>query len=622
MNYQKNVFTIIFFLFIFISPAFADQIRDCDWENKTVIPCVTIFKNINNTSKLTSQTVKKNVITRKQIEISGAIDIIDVLQSIPGINITQSGPKGQQASLFMRGGGSNHVLVMINGIAINDHSTTQGLHDFGVDFIQTIQQVEVYDGPSSVNFGPNAIGGAINIITTGDLKDYFKLKTRNKNNYEFAINKNFISDKSTLYNFKIGKVENRTISARYPGNEIDGVKNLSGNFNFEKWINNIRITNSTYLRETIAEYDESAINENDFVGKNQMLTTQFNLNYSKKNLQNEFSIYHNLYNREYYEQGDVDFYDSNATGVKYEFTNYFDKISYGYGSEYRFDSGNFINNGSYEASTKGNYNNLSIYGNLGYNILENTLVSFFLRNDENKQTGSNQSNKINLEQKIKLFNFGIGRTEGFRNPTIYELYGTDNSGYSGNRNLKAEKSISNEIYLETNFLNNFSFSIKGFKTIVKNQIEYESNKYINSIDDLALKQSGINSQFKIKDNDYILELFSSFLSSDQVGGSPQLRRPEKNYGFNLYKNFNSNIVGNLNLNLKYNYYGKHFDTHSSTYATIEMDSTDLVDLSVIKKLGNYDLQFNVTNLLGEVYQRPHGFSQNGRLFNIALKSNF
>ena len=86
------------------------------------------------------------------------------------IKCDTTGPKGQQASMFMRGTGSNHTLVMINGIPINDQSTTQGLHDFGVDFIQTIQQVEVYPGSSATHFGTNAVGGAINIILTGTIR--------------------------------------------------------------------------------------------------------------------------------------------------------------------------------------------------------------------------------------------------------------------------------------------------------------------------------------------------------------------------------------------------------------------------------------------------------------------
>ena len=65
----------------------------------------------------------------------------DILKSIQGLDVFQSGQKGQQTSIFTRGSESNHTLVLLNGIPINDQSSTDGLHDFGQDFIQTIQQL-------------------------------------------------------------------------------------------------------------------------------------------------------------------------------------------------------------------------------------------------------------------------------------------------------------------------------------------------------------------------------------------------------------------------------------------------------------------------------------------------
>ena len=121
------------------------------WENKNNVPCVIINSNISNSSEYSNYNNNKIVITKKKIDQLGAIDLIDVLQLVPDINISQSGPKGQQASMFMRGTNSNHILVMINGVPINDQSTAQGLHDFGVDFIQTVQQVEIYPGSSSTH---------------------------------------------------------------------------------------------------------------------------------------------------------------------------------------------------------------------------------------------------------------------------------------------------------------------------------------------------------------------------------------------------------------------------------------------------------------------------------------
>ena len=80
-----------------------------------------------------------------------------MINKISGIDYYQTGQKGQQAAIFMRGSESNHTLVTLNGIPINDQSTTNGLHDFGQDFIQTIHQVEVYKGSNGAIFGPDAM---------------------------------------------------------------------------------------------------------------------------------------------------------------------------------------------------------------------------------------------------------------------------------------------------------------------------------------------------------------------------------------------------------------------------------------------------------------------------------
>ena len=208
---------------------------------------------------------------------------------------------------------------------------------------------------------------------------------------------------------------------------------------------------------------------------------------------------------------------------------------------------------------------------------------------------------------------------GLRNPTLYEMFGTDNYGYSGNRNLKPEKSNTYEVYSNITFHKNLNVTLRAFRANIQNNIEYISNKYQNDNDNINLNQSGFNNQINFKFEDTSINLFSSFLSSKKENGADQLRRPEKNYGLNLSKKINSSFLGNLNFNLSYNHYGKHFDTHSSNFSTIEIDSTDIVDLNITKKLNNNDFYIKVTNALNETYQRPHGYNQEKRILKFGFK---
>ena len=600
-----------------------DQYSKCTWANNST-PCVKITKKLNNTSKNNYKLINKHIITKKKIDEIGATDLVDVLKTVPNINLTQSGPSGQQTSVFFRGTGSNHTLVMINGIPINDQSTTQGLHDFGAEFIQTIQQIEVYPGSSGAHFGTNAIGGVVNIILTGDYENKINLSGDKNQNYNFSSNYTLLKDNSVL-NSKLGIVKKENISARQGANEDkDKVNNYTLNTNYEKYfLPGKKFFNTIYLRQTIAEYDGSPTDQEGYVGNNKMITIQSGINDFRNYQDSDLTFYFNRYDREYDEKSTIDNYYSNVLGTKYYYSNILNnKLSYGFGADYKYEWGEFNNRGSYAASTKGNVDNLAIFGNLGFEFIKDTFISVFVRNDDHKRTKENSTYKMSLNKIFKNFNIGLARMTGLRNPSLYELYGTDNFGYSGNRDLKPEKSLTNEINLTFKVADNLKLSTNLFKSNISNNIEYSGGRYINDLDNIDLNQNGIENIIEYTKSTTNINVFSTFLSSKKENGSDQLRRPRKTYGINLNKNFYQNDTGEFNLSLTYKHYGKHFDTHSSSFNTIEMDSSDITDIKLSKNFRDFMGYIKINNLFDETYQRPHGFNQENRILTFGFNSKF
>ena len=227
---------IVIILLLITSSSSAESLKDCEWSNKKGVPCLTVSKT-PNTSAYSELGINKIIITKQDIINSGAIDTVDVFQLVSGLDVFQSGPKGQSTSIFTRGAESNHTLVMINGIAINDQSVTDGQHDFGQDFIQTIQQIEIYKGSGGAHFGPSAIAGAINFITTIDYTNSYSVSGFNGKNNSLEGNYTKITNNGWHLNIKGATTRSETDSSIADGNEDDGVENVQVNLNGEKWIN-------------------------------------------------------------------------------------------------------------------------------------------------------------------------------------------------------------------------------------------------------------------------------------------------------------------------------------------------------------------------------------------------
>ena len=105
------------------------------------------------------------VINRAAIEASGATDLAQILGTVPGLRLSQSGGAGGNASVFLRGLNSNHVLVLRDGMPLNDAADSSGAFNFGVDTLADVERIEVIRGPMGALYGSGAIGGVINLIT-------------------------------------------------------------------------------------------------------------------------------------------------------------------------------------------------------------------------------------------------------------------------------------------------------------------------------------------------------------------------------------------------------------------------------------------------------------------------
>ena len=184
-----------------------------------------------------------------------------------------------------------------------------------------------------------------------------------------------------------------------------------------------------------------------------MYALQSGFKHKSQNSENNLIFHYHNYDREYHNATYLDEYDSESLVVKVDRSKKLNnKFSFGYGSEYKYDWGGFENRGSYTASTKGHMKDLGFFANAGYKINENQILSIYGRTDDHNTTGRNQTYKINFIQILGKFKLNLTHSTGLRNPTLYELYGSDNYGIVGNTNLNPEKSETNELYLEYYFL--------------------------------------------------------------------------------------------------------------------------------------------------------------------------
>ncbi|QIX97076.1 catecholate siderophore receptor CirA [Cedecea sp. FDAARGOS_727] len=135
-------------------PAAAD-----DREETMVVTASAIEQNLKDAPASIS------VITQADLQKKPVTNLKDVLQEVPGVQLTNEGDNRRGVSL--RGLDSSYTLILVDGKRVNSRNAVFRHNDFDLNWIpaDAIERIEVVRGPMSSLYGSDALGGVVNIIT-------------------------------------------------------------------------------------------------------------------------------------------------------------------------------------------------------------------------------------------------------------------------------------------------------------------------------------------------------------------------------------------------------------------------------------------------------------------------
>ena len=399
---------VILLLLLLCVNVVAKEPLDCSWDDDP--PCVLI--PITNSNVIGDNATPTYKIDKQTIQKHNLIDLPSVLNFVQGMDVSQSGPTGQQASMFLRGTNSNHTLVLMNGMPINDFSTPTAQFDFGQDFMSNVQMIEVYKGSAGAHYGADAIGGAVNFVTHVDYEKRISIDSENMsgNYYVRTPNDWDISVSGGVH-------ESETQSALAGDPETDKVENQSIGVNISKWYDyNFHFKTSLFARNTWAEIDGHSLGTyEDKWSDNDFFAIQTGFDYLTRYGTSSLTLHTHEYDRDYDDAN----YDSQSYMIRAEHS----KKNYGFGFDYKHDD-------SYGKSTwsehKGRHHNLGLFGNFSYDMF-----SYHHRIDEDHSTY-----KIGFFKPVNdLFSLRGSHSTGYKNKTQWsdtEYSDTNEIGFDYN----------------------------------------------------------------------------------------------------------------------------------------------------------------------------------------------
>jgi len=540
--------------------------------------------------KKNSRTI--TVITAKDIKNSAATNVADLLQQVTGVDVRRRGTGGGQSDLYIRGGGFDQTLLLIDGIKMDDAQT--GHHTMNAALpIEVIERIEIIKGPAARIFGQNAFTGAINIVT--------KKRLNNK----VSINVEAGSFGQLNGSVTLGKeTENSSIIAHVGALTSDGYRNNSDYNNQNYFLKGI-FNKKKQPIEVIATFFDKKFGAENFyttnVTFNEYEETQNSLiGVSTTFKSNKFNVTPRIYWRRGQDmfllrRDDPGFYRNfhitNKIGVETN-ASYTSNIGItGFGVDFsRFSIQS--NNLGERVRTMANFFLEHRFKLGSFDITPGIAATYFSDFKFNAFPGLDIG--VQISDKVRLYG-NVGYT--FRAPTFTDLYYSD-PATSGNPNLEPEKAFAQEIGLKYSD-DKFSGSLAIFNRDSEDLIDYvRQNTSVNiftaaNIAEVSTQGIEFESAYNFKMNNYnqTITFGYTYLNDDILDQNKDLSR----YSLNTLKHqlitrFTSQLFKNIRQNIIY----KHAERTVGT-------SYNVWDASLIVDFNKFTFSLTANNIFNAEY---------------------
>jgi vitamin B12 transporter len=533
------------------------------------------------------------VIDQEEIQRSGQTTLVELLQRQAGIEITSNGGAGTTSGIFIRGTNTNHVVVVIDGVRIQ--SATAGTATFENLPSELIDRIEILRGPASSLYGPDAIGGVIQIFTKKGVEGFKPYASLGLGSYDTRIATGGVRGKlgSTSYALNLVAKNIDSFSALDADNTVlnddDGYRNLGLTANLSHQITEGHDIGVQFLNSSGTNRFDNRFNGSGFSSKarleqqslallsNNQITPfwlsklRFAEGRDNSKTFDEFSL----------PQGDI--FNTRQMQINWQndfslpigtLTLMYDKLKDKVDSNTDFDKTQRTNEG-YIAS---------YLANLGQHSLH---VS--LREDHNSQFGNYVTGGLGYGYRInEQWRLTSSYGNAFKSPTFNDLY---YPGFS-NPNLKPEKSDNLEASIKYQD-SNASFSVTAFENRIRDLIGFDLNTF--TVENIAkVRIQGLS--------------FATSKQFDQldISASADFQSPRNREGDNLLVR---RANRNAKLNLGYQWQDWHFGAEIMSASNRYNDNANQLSM------GGYTV-FNVTSQ----YKINPDWSINARANNVFDKN--